>query len=368
MVTLKEVIENISPFLLSSSSKSITLSISKRFFLFQLMNKMIDSIEEQPHLNFIALLKNYKVLGNILHGTLKEFYRDRNATYFKNFFYDKKLWEIVKQDFEYFYEKYKDKDITVTITKNGVIIYHNYVKRAFNVLLFTIHAGTWMPQSVQQKLQINPKYKTFEEDIDTHKIYAPLVFENAGIWIDNKQSRFLIDFNRKKKRAIYKDTNQAFDDTPFAQSQIFKQDLTVREQTQAYQTYDEFYFTLQQLLDSHYFNIIFDGHSMNDRNNRPNISFGTEFIPQFYMPIVKSMQRKMISLGYSPVKLNTPYGGGYIVEWLKEQYPHKFIFSMEVNKKLYTKAKGLATAKRKQEKLTQDLLQIFDIAEDHETH
>ncbi|MBT3407638.1 N-formylglutamate amidohydrolase [Candidatus Woesearchaeota archaeon] len=355
MEKIKEVIESISPILIRSTTSSFTIGISKRFFLFKLMNKLITAIEEDPHLNFVSLLKNYKVLGRFLTGTLHEFYRDRNRLYFKNFFIDRSLYEIVKADLEYLYPDYKN--ITMTITKNGVIIYDNYKKRAFNTLLMTIHSGTWVPESIKHKLHVTDKERNLEEDRDTHKLYCKLVLDKSGIWIDNKQSRFIIDFNRSIENSIY----ETYTIRKGKKSKVWAKDLTVFEEKLIRSSYREFYFTLATLLDTHEFNIIFDGHSMKDLPGRPNISFGTRYIPNFYIPIVKSMQRKMITLKYSPVLLNTPYGGGFILKWLSTKFPNIFIFSMEVNKKLYMTKDRMRTIDRKLNKLLTDLINIFDI-------
>jgi hypothetical protein len=121
--TLTQWFESITPILIKPGSTDIRISISKRFFLFNLMNKIINIIEEDPHLNFVAVLKSYKVLGKFLYGTLHEFHRDRNTIYFKNFFYDRDVWKLVKEDLESLYPKYKE--MKMTITKRGVIVYDN---------------------------------------------------------------------------------------------------------------------------------------------------------------------------------------------------------------------------------------------------
>ena len=356
---IKEVIENLTPVMISPKSSSITLSISKRFFLFRMMNKIIRVIEEDPHLNFVALLKSYKVLGRILHGTVYEFYRDRNKLYFKNFFYDKKLYHSVKHDLEFLHREYGD--IKMTITKRGVIIYDNYKKNAFNVLLLTVHSGNWIPEKVAKKMHVSTKKRHQEEDRDTHKIYSPLVLQKGGIWIDNKQSRFLIDFNRNGERAIYKDNSEKWIES------VWKKPLTAAEVKETYKSYYQFYFTLARLVETYQFNIIFDGHSMNPKPGRPEISFGTEYTPDFYMPIVKGMRRKMKSLGYKSVLFNTPYSGGNIVKWLKEKFPSTFIFSMEVNKSLYTTHDQLKSKDSKIAKLADHIPMIFDIEVDDGT-
>ena len=155
MNNLRKIMEGISPILIKPTTSSITISFSKRFFLFRLMDKLVEVVEEDPYLNFITLLKSYKILGRFLHGTLHQFYKYRNKLYFKTFFYDRELYGMVKKDIESLYPKYKD--IKMTLTKRGVITYDNYKKNSFNVLLLTIHAGTWIPEAIEKKISIKKK-------------------------------------------------------------------------------------------------------------------------------------------------------------------------------------------------------------------
>jgi N-formylglutamate amidohydrolase len=361
---LKEVFETISPILIKPTSTSLTIGLSKRFLLFELMNKIIKTIEEDPYLNFISLLKNYKVLGRFLYGTVGEFYRDRNKLYFKNFFFDKKLYELVKVDVQWLYRI--NKEIRMTITKRGIIIYDNYRKNSFNVLLLTSHSGTWIPKIMEKKLAVPKRSRWREEDVDTHRIYSQLILEKGGIWIDNKQSRFICDFNRSMDKAIYASFEDLSrmnygKDSKETIPLLWKELPTQNEANEILASYHEFYFTLKQLVDSYHFNIIFDGHSMKNLPGRPNISFGTKFIPKFYMPIVIKMQRKLVSLGYNPVLLDDPYGGGFILEWFSKKFPHLFIFSMEINKKIYMSPDMVRTRRNKIKKLANDITKIFDI-------
>jgi N-formylglutamate amidohydrolase len=357
MKKIKGMLEKLSPVLISPKASSITLSLSRRFFLFQLMSKIFNIVEEDPHLNFIALLKNYKVLGRIQTGTLHEFYRDRNKMYFKTFFYDKKLYKIVKADLEYFYPLYKEisKKVRMTITKRGVIIYENYKNNVFNVLLLSIHSGTWIPENIEKKMHVSGEKRHQEQDLDTHKIYSSLVLEKGGIWIDNKQSRFLIDFNRSSESAIYKDHSEQWVD------QVWKEEPTERERKEIFKSYHEFYFTLSQLVESYKFNIVIDGHSMNPKPGRPNFSFSTGTISPFYMPVVHSMKKKLVSMGYAPVLFNAPYNSMGITVWLAEHFSSAFVFTMEINKKLYTTNDQMRSYITKIRKLARDVPKIFDI-------
>lgn len=348
-----KVFERISPFLIKLTSSSINLSLSKRFVLFDAANKLSRRIEEDPYLNFIALLKNYKVLGRFLHGHVHDFYRDRNKMYFKNFFGDRKLYALVKKDLEELHPEHGG--VKVMITKKGVLVYDNYKRNEFNTLLLTVHSGTWVPDFVEKKLNVSEQTRHSDEDIGTHKIYRDLVLKKGGIWVDNKRSRFVIDFNRNPDKAIY------YDNSEYWLSEVWKEKLTQAEVKNLYDSYYEFYFTLSELVNAYRFNIIFDGHSMNPKDGRPAVSFGTNFIPTFYMPIVYALQGQMRKLGYSTVKLNTPYGGGYILQYLKKRFPDVFIFSMELNKDLYMNKPRSKVIESKQKKISKDLVQLFDL-------
>lgn len=356
---IKDLLANISPILINPTATSITIGLSRRFFIFRLIKQLARRIEDDPYLNFISVLKSYKILGKILYGTLYELHRDRNKLYFKNFFVDRKLYNLVKDDLEWLYHKDpKYKDIKLTITKRGVIIYDNYKKNDFNVLLTTIHSGTWMRKDIQEKQVLSEEHRLLEEDIATHQIYSNLVLEKGGIWIDNKSSRFACDYNREPARAIYSNRQEKWID------EIWKEDLTQNQRRWLMEGYYEFYFTLGKLIDTYRFNIIFDGHSMKHVEGRPELSFGTKYIPKFYMPVVKMMQRRLSNDGFSPVSLNVPYKGGYILKWLSEQFPDVFICSMEVNKKIYMTKNRKRVLKKKLEKISNCITNIFDIGHD----
>jgi len=197
-----------------------------------------------------------------------------------------------------------------------------------------------------------------EDDIDTHKIYSNLVIEKGGIWIDNKASRFACDYNRDPGRAIYSNEQEKWI------KEVWKEELNVYQRRWLMEGYHEFYFTLGRLINSYRFNIIFDGHSMKHAKGRPLISFGTKYISKFYMPIVRSMQHKLGKLGYHPVLLNVPYSGGYILEWLSNQFPDVFICSMEVNKRLYMARNRRRVINKKLKALSQCITNIFDIEDE----
>jgi N-formylglutamate amidohydrolase len=351
-MTLWGLIERLSPILINPTKTSLTVSISKRFLLFKLLQIVKGKIEDDPHLNFISILKYYKILGNFLHGTIRELHRDRNKTFFKDFFADRALYEMVKQDLEWVYSA--NKEIKATISKWGVIIYDNYRPNAFNVLLTTIHSGNWVPPRIARKQIITEGERKREEDTDTHKIYAPLVLEKNGIWIDSKLSRFVCDYNRPADRAIYKNNQERW------AKEIWKEEPTKEEKARIMKGYHEFYFTLDKLINAYRFNIIFDGHSMSDEGKRPDITLGTKHIPPFYLPVAHEMQKRLIKKGYSHVSLNTPYPGGNILKWMRNEFPDIFIFFIEVNKRLYMTKQRTRSIQSKLKKLSKDIGALFE--------
>ncbi len=350
---IRELFSIIYPFLVDSKNNSITLSFSKRFFLLKLANKIFSEMEDDPYLNFVSVLKNYKFLGKFLYGDIKEFYKDRNKFYFKNFFVDKTLYQLVKEDMEYLYPDYKH--IKVIISKHGLLIYDNYKKNDFNTLLLTSHAGQWVPESIKSKILLSDKQRKKEEDIDSDKIYCKIVLDQGGIWVNNKLSRFVCDFNRVQDRSIY------FKDSEEWMKRDLWDNLSKSNISFVHSLHSEFYATLTRLLDSYNFNIIFDGHTMKHKFGRPRISFGTKYTSNFYQPILRSMKSKMHSLGYGKVLFNKPYAGGFILKWLKLKFPDRFIFSMEINKKEYMSFNRLKTNFKKLEKLRSDIPKIFDL-------
>lgn len=350
---LKNFIKFVSPVLIKPHKNSINIKLSKDFMLLQLAKSAIKKIEADPYLNFVNELKYYKVFGKLIHGPISEIYRDRNKHYMKRFFVSIELYELVKKDIEWVYSH--NKELVVTLNKKGYVIYDNYKKNKFNALLLTIHSGTWLPRDIAERQVLTDKERLLEEDIDIHKIYSPMVLGNAGIWIDNKLSRFACDYNRSPEKAIYSDLSEAW------LRQLWKKPLTTKQTKKLMAGYDDFYLTLTSLVNSYNFNVIFDGHSMKDALNRAELSFGTEFIPRFYMPVVRSMKDNLAKLGYKDVAFDKPFRGGYILEWLSLKFPNIFICSMEVNKKLYMDKNRLSSNASLIEELSKNILQIFKI-------
>ncbi|MBT4823643.1 N-formylglutamate amidohydrolase [Candidatus Woesearchaeota archaeon] len=333
-----------------------TLSLRDRFFLFRHLDRIWGKVCETPHLNFLSQLTDYKLIGDVLDGDVEHFYKSRNRLWFKNYFEDRDLYEIIKQDIEKLYPKYKE--IKLTITHKGIIVFDNYKPNKFNSLLLTIHNGTWIDKEIKKNMAMPDKKRLTEEDLGSGMLYAMTVLEEGGIWIDCKQSRFMCDFNRSYAKAIYANNQEKM------LRSVWKEELNEQQKEIILDSYRHFYYILSRLISSYRFNIIFDGHSMRDKDNRPEISFGTKYVPAFYMPIVQAFRQRLKKLDYKDVRINDPYKGGYILKFLTSKFPNVFIFSMEVNKKLYMRADETTIVKSKVDKISQDIIKMLKIEAD----
>ena len=352
----QDTFEEISPITVRPTATSITVGISKRFILFKLLQRLQRRMEDSPYLNFISNLKSYKLFGEILSGTLHEFHRDRNNLYFRNFFLEEDLYRTVKSDLLWAHKLVGERsdEVQITITKRGVVIYENYQENRFNVLLITEHSGTWIHKRIESKQTLTKADRKLEEDIGIQQLYGPIVLKKGGIWVDNKASRFGCDYNRPRDRAIYRDGSEEWID------KLWAEPLTKAEEEWLLEGYDEFYHTLSSLICSYPFNIILDGHSMKDGPGRAAISIGTQYIPQFYMPIAREMLAKLKRLGYDAA-LDKPFSGGNILQWMKHQFPNRFIFFIELNKRLYMSRDRKRLLKEKVGEVSKHLMTIFDL-------
>lgn len=354
MKSIWSQIERILPILLKVTGESVTISVSRRFLLFDLLQRLKKKIEDDPYLNFISILRYSKVLGKSMTGELTEFYRDKDKLYFRKFFPYNETYERVKQDISEVYAI--NKEVKITIFKSGLLVYDNYKPGQFNVLLLTIHSGEFVPKDVEANFAISAAERYKEEDVLSDKLYRRIVLDQGGIWIDNKMSRFYVDLNRARENAIYKDGEQV--------PKLYEKPLPESQKQKILSFYDSFYVLLQHILTTYTFNLVFDGHTMRDGAGRPRISFFTHYIPKFYLPVVGSLKKKMHSLGYKDILMNAPYAGGYLVEWICKKHPAVFATGMEINKKIYMYPDRKRAKPSSVQKIAQDLVQVFDIEEE----
>lgn len=328
-------------------------SLTKYYSLFlEEFQNIQEKIESTPHLNFLSLLQTYKIVIEVLDGTVAYFHRNRNQIWFKHFFPDEELYNLVKEEIKLVNARFPN--VKLTITKEGTLIFDNYKKNKFNILALTVHNGHWMPKHIQDLQRITKEQRYYEEDIGTNCIYGPLALIKGGIWINVCQSRFVCDYNRSIERAIYTNNSEK------RLKNIWKSPLKASDREYILSRYKNFYFVLNKLIDTHRFNIIFDGHSMVNERNRPPISFGIKYVPKFYLPIVNVMRMTFQQNTKIRIHINKPYSGGQIPRHLSEKFPDVFIFSMEINKSMYMDHKHMKMDYFKARKMQENLIRMFD--------
>ena len=106
----------------------------KELFLMHEMGYMVNTIiERDPFYLLIALLQKESKVGRILYGTVEDLHKIRNRASFKKFFFDNKLYSLVKNDLE---DIFKIKpDLQIIINRYGLMIYLNYKKKPFQHII-----------------------------------------------------------------------------------------------------------------------------------------------------------------------------------------------------------------------------------------
>ncbi len=163
-------------------------------------------------------------------------------------------------------------------------------------------------------------------------------------WLIATQSRFEVDLNRPREKAVYIHPSDAWGlhvwhETP--DQALIDASLAV---------YDAFYDQLRQFIDDflsqHPRVVIYDLHSYNHRREGPDgpeadpianpaVNLGTATMPNRarWAGVINALSTTIeAELGY-PVRENVKFGGGNIARWLHGQYPQQVgVLSIEFKK------------------------------------
>jgi len=199
------------------------------------------------------------------------------------------------------------------------------------VIATAVHAGHEMRASLQGKSRLNSMQRLREEDPFTD-IFASAV----SCHIIATQSRFQVDLNRPRERAVYKVAEDAWG------LELWKAPLPAEEVDCSLQEYDAFYATLKEMLDqqlkTHTQIIVFDIHSYNHRrmgerapfddpvqNPEINIGTGTMVNRERWQKVINSVSdrlRNAVIMGrFLDVRENVKFQGGEMARWIHMHYP-----------------------------------------------
>jgi len=203
---------------------------------------------------------------------------------------------------------------------------------------FAIHKGHELRQKVKDKIKLTEKQRLREEDPFTDE-FANISANRVIVY----RSRFEVDLNRKRKRAVYRNPEDAWG------LEIWKNKPEKNIINRALELYDNFYDEICELLEKvhkrHGYSVIYDLHSFNYRRdqydvnkNFPDIIVGTGKIDRTrWLPAIKRIIKIMKEFDFPGKELhvveNSIFPGGNFPYQIANKFPQKCcILSLEFKK------------------------------------
>jgi len=201
------------------------------------------------------------------------------------------------------------------------------------VIATAIHAGHAMRASLKEYTKLTDPQRLREEDP-----FTDMFASAARTRIIATHSRFQVDLNRPRDRAVYQRPEDAWG------LDIWKELLPQEEISRSQQEYDGFYATLKEMLDKklkdHSQLVVFDIHSYNHRRmgerapfddpiQNPEIIIGTGTMPdrerwQDVITLVTEKLENAVVMGhYLDVRENVKFQGGHMAQWIHTHYPDR---------------------------------------------
>lgn len=206
-----------------------------------------------------------------------------------------------------------------------------------------IHNGHLLRAEIANNIGISDADLLREED--PYTAHFTDIVEN---YVNVETSRFEVDLNRLRSRAVYLHPEDAWGLT------VRRELLTQAEIDESISGYDEFYRRVQILMDEmlkvfpRVF--IYDIHSYNHHRQGPDAEFdseqenpeiilGTNNMLESYFPLVKLIQGQLIKEDYFgrtlDVRVNVKFPGGSFSRWLHSNYGDRVCCLALEFKKIY---------------------------------
>jgi hypothetical protein len=205
-----------------------------------------------------------------------------------------------------------------------------------------LHDGSGIRPEVAALLRLDAVARRYEEDP-----YTAEWTSIASTRIVGRRSRFEVDLNRPRDRAVYLTPEDSWG-LDVWRSPPHDELLTV-----SLTAYDDFYahlrWLLERLLTTHEKLVVFDLHSFNHRRGgqhgevddprqKPEINLGTRSMDRdFWADIVDQWLGEMRGYDYFgrrlDVRENVCFFGGHFPTWIHEQFPRRVcVLAIEVKK------------------------------------
>jgi len=210
------------------------------------------------------------------------------------------------------------------------------------VLVTAIHAGHGLREELHKLIQLDEATRLREED----------PFTDAWVCIaDNyilpQRSRFEVDLNRERDKAVYKAPESAWG------LNVWKSTPDEEMIQHSLDEYDAFYSQLADFLDDvkaeHKRFVVYDLHSYNHRRGgpdsdpedpqlNPEINVGTGTMDrEYWTPVVDNFIRQLSRFDFLgrhlEVEENIKFQGGQFARWIHQHYPQTAcVISIEIKK------------------------------------
>ncbi len=209
------------------------------------------------------------------------------------------------------------------------------------IIATAIHNGHYIRPELKDTLLISEQNRKREEDPYTNSIIRS--YENR---IVVNTSRFEVDLNRNRDRAIYKKPEDCWG------LEVWKRDLSKEEIEQSLSEYDSFYRRLdsaiKETINTFGYAIVLDVHSYNhhrlglgqpydSQEKNPQIILGSNNMPRTYLESIKKIQKKFKENLYQgqelDCRIDIKFPGGTMSRHLHTEFPGKvFCLAIEFKK------------------------------------
>jgi N-formylglutamate deformylase len=189
------------------------------------------------------------------------------------------------------------------------------------IVATAIHDGHEMRRQCRQACALDSGVRLREEDPYTSRI-ATVV----PTWIVATRSRFEVDLNRPRDKAVYSSAGEAWG------LDVWYDEPTPELIADSLAVYDAFYAELERVLrdrEQRYGKfVVLDCHSYDHRRNgiaadpkqNPEINLGTGTVHERWRPLVDKFRRELAAKGFD-VRENVKFQGGWMAQWIHQTFP-----------------------------------------------
>jgi len=193
------------------------------------------------------------------------------------------------------------------------------------VVTTAIHAGHELRPELAELMALDEATRRREEDPFTDELAV------ASNRVLVHRSRFEVDLNRPRDRAVYQRPDDAWG------LEVWRRPLPPQEVERSLAIHDEFYAALAGRLDRLSRQgpfVVLDIHSYNHRRDgvpgppaeNPELNVGTDSLDRARWapvidPFVEEMRARRIAGHHLDVRENVRFCGGHMAHWINERYP-----------------------------------------------